>query len=291
MPAKPRLLIKPTSAGGNGFAYKQWVPVKNRITSGLTVLLVLGLLVWAGKRYPRRSPMRWITALVVFFTFTEALIGARLVLFGLVAQNASLDRAYAMIAHLVNTFLLIACITLTAWWASDRPPEGFFWHRGLSAFLLVGLAALIVLGASGAIAALGDTLFPVNSLSEGLRQDFNPDAHILTRLRVIHPMLAITIGLAIGGLAYWMRRRFTDLRIQQLTAAIMGLVVVQFLLGVVNVALLAPVAIQIVHLLVSDLIWLCLVLLAGVTMGTADLLPRLADQNVHDRVDQPKSVG
>ena len=131
----------------------------------------------------------------------------------------------------------------------------------------------------------------MNSLSEGLRQDFNPDAHILTRLRVIHPMLAVAIGLAAGGLAYWMRRRFSDPRLQMLTAGIMGLVVLQFLLGVANVALLAPIAIQIVHLLVSDLIWLSLVLVAGVTIGTADLLPRLADQNIHDRVDQSKSVG
>lgn len=263
----------------------------HRITSGLTVLLVIGLVVWAWRRFPSRHPVRFSAAFSVLFVFTEALVGAGLVLLELVAKDASLTRAISIMVHLVNTFLLLASITLTAWWSTDRPPEGFYWRSMISTWLFLCLFMVIILGASGAVTALGDTLFPSKSLSEGFQQDLLPTANFLIRLRFIHPVLAITTAFITGAAAYWLHGRFTERRVQFFSLALMSLLGVQIMLGIINIALLAPIWMQLIHLLVSDFVWLSLVLLVAVVFGTVNLLPRLAHQNIHDRVDNPESVG
>src|SRR5262249_34868171 len=134
-------------------------------------------------------------ALSLGFTLSEALIGAGLVLFKLVEHNASAYRAVAMSAHLVNTFLLLGSLTLTALWASGVHP---LWLKGQGTVrwaLGLGLLGPLVLGISGAVAALGDTLYPSTSLIEGLRQDFSPTASFLIRLRPLHPLIASSVGL------------------------------------------------------------------------------------------------
>jgi heme A synthase len=262
----------------------------HRITSGLTVLLVVGLVVWAWRSFPARHPVRFSSAFAVFFVFTEALVGAGLVLLELVAKDASLTRAISIMVHLVNTFLLLASVTLTAWWSTDRPPEGFYWRGTISTWLSICLFMVMVLGASGAVTALGDTLFPSKSLSEGFQQDLLPTANFLIRLRIIHPMLAVATALITGAAAYWLYGRFTERRVQIFSLAVMSLLGVQIALGVVNIALLAPIWMQLIHLLVSDFVWLSLVLLASVVFGTVNLLPRLAHQHIHDRVDNPERV-
>ncbi|NMC77887.1 MAG: hypothetical protein GYA59_00885, partial [Chloroflexi bacterium] len=206
----------------------------HRISSGLTLPLVIVLVVWAWRIYPRRHPVRWSSALVVGFTLSEALLGAGLVLFELVAHNASAFRALAMVLHLVNTFLLLGALALTAWWASQGAPGRFGWN-GLAGWLVAtGILGMVVLGASGAITALGDTLFPVGSLSEGIRQDFSATAHFLIRLRVFHPVIAVAVGLYLIFLANWLKERIKDSRAGRLASLLVGLVVAQLLLGVTN---------------------------------------------------------
>ena len=179
------------------------IELTHRITSGLSLLLVIGLVVWAFRAYGKKHPARRGAMLSLFFIITEALIGAGLVLFELVADNASIARAMFMSVHLINTFTLMAFLALTAWWASGGQPvrlrgQGFInWLLGLA------LAGMLLLAVSGAVAVSGDTLFPSNSLAQGLSDDFSPTAHLLIRLRLLHPALALTVGcitLLVAGL-------------------------------------------------------------------------------------------
>lgn len=235
----------------------------HRISSGIALPLAVILVWWVWRSYARGNPIRISAALVVFFTITEALVGAGLVLFQLVGNNDSVARAISMAVHLVNTFLLTASLALTAWWVTVGKPARIN-IRGLSGILtLIGGLAMLLLGASGAIAALGDTLFPSTSLVEALREDFSPTAHYLIQLRVFHPAIAVSVGIYLFLATAWIRRRATGMRLEAFTNVLFVLYLLQLVIGVVNVALLAPVWMQIVHLLVTNLIWITFILFAS----------------------------
>lgn len=197
----------------------------------------------------------------MFFMLTEALVGAGLVLFEYVAENKSIARAFWMSGHLINTFLLVGVLTLTAWAATTngrvrlRGPGADVW------WLLTAIIATLVLGVSGAVTALGGTLFPVTSLAEGLRQDLSPTAHVLIRLRFFHPFIALFVS-ALLLIVSWLVRHRPGAWTGKLAHSLIGLVIVQLGVGLVNLLLHAPIALQIVHLLLSDLIWIALVLLS-----------------------------
>ena len=237
----------------------------HRLTSGLVLVMALVLLVWAWRIYAKGSPVRLSAALVMFFTITEALVGAVLVLFGWVAYNDSIARAISMMVHLVNTFLLMGAIVVTAWWASVGAPERARVPGTAGGLLLGGVIAMLLLGASGAVTALGDTLFPSGSLAEGIQQDFSPTAPYLVRLRIYHPAIAISVGLYLAVVTNYIRRKFVGdgqvAHLETVTNLLYGLYLAQIVVGFVNVGLLAPVWMQIVHLLVTCLIWTTFVLL------------------------------
>lgn len=258
----------------------------HRITSGLVLVLAVTLLVWAWRKYPKGSPIRWSSGLVMFFTITEALVGASLVLYGWVADNDSIARAISMMVHLVNTFLLLGCITVTAWWATDGPAERLRAHGPSAALLILGALAILLLGASGAVTALGDTLYPSGSLQEGIQQDFSPTAPILVRMRIYHPTIAISAGVYLFLVTAFIRRKLVEPRLEAITNALFLFYVLQIILGIVNVALLAPIWMQIVHLLVSNLIWVAFILLSTVVLGSAQTAPRLSHHEVHHGVSQ-----
>src|SRR5438105_7105793 len=139
---------------------KTLVEFAHRVTSGLDGLLVVLLVVWAFRKYPRGHAVRACACACAAFFLTESLIGAGLVLFGLVANNASLARAVYLSVHLVNTFALLASLTLTAWWASAGATARMRLRELLSGRVGAALAGALALGVSGAVAALGTTLFP-----------------------------------------------------------------------------------------------------------------------------------
>jgi heme A synthase len=236
----------------------------HRVTSGLDLALVALLVVWAFRRFPRQHPVRLGATLSAVFLVTEALIGAALVLLEHVARNASVSRAYSLSTHLVNTLTLLACLTLTAWWSTERPaPKGVpspsrVWMAGVS------LASVVVLAVSGAMAALGDTLFPVTSLAAGLAQDLDPAANIFLRLRLFHPVIAAAVGVWLLFYAVSSASRRPDVSGRAWT--LVALLAAQIVAGVVNVLLLAPVWMQIVHLLLAGLLWITLVLLCAATL-------------------------
>jgi heme A synthase len=206
---------------------------------------------------------------MVFIT-TEALVGAGLVLFEWVAYDDSVGRAISIVVHLINTFLLLAFLALTSWWATGGKAVRLKGGGVLVWAILIGLVGTLFLGASGALTALGDTLFPVKSLAEGIQQDFSNTAHFLIRLRLLHPTIAAIVGLFLILLAGYIRIRRTDGMTRVLTLALMVLVLVQLAAGVVNVLLLVPVWMQIVHLLLADLVWIVLIFVSASALAIED---------------------
>jgi heme A synthase len=246
----------------------------HRITSGLALVAVVALFLWARRATPPGHRVRTGATLSLVFIVIEALLGAGLVLFELVADNDTALRAFSMIAHLVNTFILVAVLTVTAWWASggaDVDPRA--WPRR-SGLLALALLALIFVGATGAIAALGDTLFPSPSLSEGLRSSFSSESHPLIQLRKYHPFAAILVGLYVVGLARHLARESATHSVHRLAAATTAVYLAQLLAGTLNIILLAPVWLQLVHLLLADLLWISVVLLAAASLAASTGRPR-----------------
>ncbi len=265
------------------------VEFSHRVSSGLTLVLVAILVIWAWRAFGKSSLVRKAAVFAVVFTLTEALVGAGLVLFELVAENTSLTRAFSMMVHLVNTYLLLGALTLTAWWSARGEPERLAWPGINGIILVVGLVGMLVLGASGAVTALGDTLFPAASLAEGIQQDFSPTAHFLIRLRILHPVIAASVGVYLLAAVFWLRsgRRMT---IQtKITNLLIGLFACQLALGILNIYLLAPVWLQMIHLVMSDLIWAALVLATENWFGFRAVLERPANQPVEVSIESAAS--
>lgn len=243
----------------------------HRLSSGLAFLLVLGLTVWAFARLPQGHPARLGAGLSMLFIITEALVGAGLVLFEWVAHDQSTGRVISMAVHLINTFLLLAALTATAWWASGGDPIHFKGHGVGKLIFGLAFSFLIVLGVSGAVTALGDTLFPSATLQEGLAQDFSPTAHFLVRLRAWHPVIAVLVGLYTAFIAGLLAMFRVNPVIRKLCAALFGLFMAQLIAGLVNLLLLAPVGMQIIHLLLADLVWIVLTMLALANFGVSEI--------------------
>jgi heme a synthase len=262
-------------------AFHTIIEFTHRITSGPTLgLFVIGLVVFAFRLFPQRNIVRPLSVMVALLTVSEALIGAALVLLGHVGTNSSPDRAYTLGIHLINTMVLLAAMALTGWFAG-APANG----RGevstdapvSRALLVCTPLAFLVTSVMGAIAALADTLFAARSLAEGLQQDLSPSAHIFLRLRVWHPIVAALAGCLLVGFAFvvGLRKQHAPLT-RRLALAVVFLTLLQIAAGVMNVVLLAPVWMQITHLLIADSLWIALILLLAEVsaFGAAGLTSR-----------------
>src|ERR671932_372538 len=248
----------------------------HRLSSGLALLLIAGLFVWAFRSYGKGHPVRLGATLSSVFIITEALVGAGLVLFSLVAHNASVARALFIAVHLLNPFFLLASLTLTAWWASGGKALRLRGQGALLWALLVGWLGTLVLGMTGAITALGDTLFPSQSLAEGMAQDFAATAHFLIRLRIFHPLIAVVVGVYLLLLARLASTTRPSNATSRFAWGIVALFALQFAAGIVIVALLAPIWMQLLHLLLADLLWIMLVLLSAAALGAPSVQVEVA---------------
>jgi heme A synthase len=249
------------------------IELTHRLTSGVALLLVVAQVVWAFRAFPRGDLARRATGAAMFLMLTEAGLGAALVLLEHVGTDARIGRAGWMALHLVNTFLLVAALTLSAWWASGgrglegRAPARLDPGGGVGMLLGIGGLALLVTGMAGAVTALGDTLFPASSLAEGLAADLSPTAHFLVRLRVIHPVVATLSFLYLLMMAAQLVSLRPDPVVRRAAIALATAMAVQMAAGLLNLALLAPVWMQLVHLLLADLAWIALVLLSASALG------------------------
>jgi len=230
----------------------------HRATSGLALLAVVGLVVFAWRAFPKGHLARKASLISLLLILIEALLGAGLVLLEYVEQNKSLGRAAYLSAHLTNTLLLVGALVSSAWLGRLASPRLGPAPGKWIAALLVTLAASV----SGAIAALGDTVFPATSMVEGMRAEFADGAHALLRLRLIHPVVAVLAGAYLAWLGVIASRSGRSDSIRKAGMALALLVGVQLAAGVINVWLLAPVWLQLVHLFLANLIWIILILLS-----------------------------
>ena len=240
----------------------------HRITSGISFFSVVGLLVWTYTGTVRGHLARAAAIASVAFTLVEAIIGALLVKLGLTAQSQSPLRPAYLALHLTNTLLLLAALTLAAHLLSrDR---GFLRSeiRLVAPFgTVAGIFVVMIVGVTGSLAALGDTLFPATSFSNAFAQDFSTTSGWLVRWRWTHPTVAVFSSVILiwilvsaarrarRGATYWDNRG--------LSALVLWLLAAQFVLGILDVVLLAPLGLQVAHLLGADLLWATLVVLTA----------------------------
>jgi len=243
----------------------------HRMMSGTALILVLILLIWGLRAYAKGSQQRIGFIGAAVFILIEALLGAGLVLFNLVGSNSSAIRAGVVSLHLPNTFILLAFLALNAWWASGGKRLSLKNRGKLPLMFAIGLAGVAIIGMSGAITALGDTLFPSASLAQTLAEQSDPGAHFLIRLRIYHPIIAIVVGVYSLYLARYLYGQFSGDTGKRLSVILGTLIVIQWLAGVTNVLLLAPVWMQVVHLFLADSVWISYVLLAGYTFSVDHL--------------------
>ncbi len=248
------------------------IELTHRITSGLSFLMVLGLLIAAMRARPKGHPLRRAAALSFFFMITESGVGAGLVLLEYVADDRSPARAIWVAVHLINTFLLVASLAVAAHKAGEQARPAVWRARGL--WVLAAALCTLAVATTGAITALGDTLFPAASLAEGVAADFSPTAHFLIRLRVYHPLSAIAVSVLVTAVAVIVGRSTPGARRPAL--ALIALFFLQIAGGLVNLFLLAPTWMQLVHLLMADLAWIALVLLGAEAFAEAPVVPSRA---------------
>ena len=243
----------------------------HRASSGVAVALVLGLAFLGFRRFDSGHPVRRYAIATVLFTFTEGLIGAALVLAGLVGKQASMTRALVLSVHLVNTLLLLASLALCASSAaatgiasgSSGFRESSTYTPHSRAWYIVGLLGVVAIAISGTIAALGDTLFHATSLAQGFSWDMSGSSNALLRLRIIHPVIAVVFGAFLVVVAVGAVRSDAPAQARRMAKYLLVLICVQLALGLLNLLLLTPLWTQILHLLVADLIWLSMVLLSA----------------------------
>jgi heme a synthase len=240
----------------------------HRLTSGISFFSVVGLMVWTWRTTVRGHLARAASAAAVAFTLVEAILGALLVKLGLTAQSQSPLRAPYLALHLTNTLLLLAALALAVHMLSRR--QGFV--RGTIRVVkpvgaALALAVFLVVGVTGSLAALGDTLFPATSLGAALQEDFS---HTLTggsawllRWRWTHPTIAFLACVFLIWILVRAAQRSSAWDNRGLSALVLILLAAQYVLGVLDVVLLAPVWLQIAHLFGADALWIGLVILTA----------------------------
>ncbi len=231
---------------------KTWIEVSHRYSTALYGLLVLTqiLLVWrVTPRIP--SALRWSLA-TLFFTVTEALIGRQLVALKLVNQSTDTLRLFIMPLHLVNTSLLLLSTVM----AAESIMHGARRIRSLprpvkraGLFAILALAALLT---TGAIAALGSHLSPSESLSSGLAKDLSINSHLAVRLRFIHPLLALLLGVALFQLSVTLREHSAHPELRTWVKRFQVTLVTTVAIGVTTLLALAPAWLKLTHLTLAN---------------------------------------
>ena len=230
----------------------------HRMMTSVDSIAVIAMAAWAFLAFPHRHGVRKYATLSLVFLLIEALLGAGLVLLRYVARDQSTGRAVYLSAHLTNTLLLLLALTITAWLAI-RARHKVIWST-IPGYVLGSLPVLVAMSITGAVAALGDMLFPARSFATGLQQDFSSNVSLLLRLRMVHPLVA-----ALGAVyILWicvssLKNNCSSIRLA--AQSVLVIVLSQFAIGVLNVALLAPEWMQLLHLFTADLLWLAMIVL------------------------------
>ncbi|HVC89634.1 MAG TPA: COX15/CtaA family protein [Acidobacteriaceae bacterium] len=235
----------------------------HRLMSGGALILIVALLIWTWRTTRKGHLARWSAAIALVLVINEAFLGALLVT--VAAHTASPATAVLLFScHLTNTLLLVAALALTPeFLSSARLRTTTALRHGSLIFPSLGILATLLVGVSGSLVALGETLYPSSSLLAAIRQDFSPAAPLLLRLRWIHPASAFIAGAFVVWLLVQSFRRTAPSKTRVLGIAVLSTLIAQYLLGIFDVLLQAPTWLQIAHLLGANIFWIFLVLLTA----------------------------
>jgi cytochrome c oxidase assembly protein subunit 15 len=252
---------------------KTVIEFSHRITSSFDGLIVIALVVWTiwiWRSNRSETNARVVKVVIGAFVFVviEGLLGAGLVLTGNTAENLTPERPFWMAAHLVNTLILLAFLTLAVWFAGGGRKLSFGVDRKYLIATLACVFLIFLVGISGSIAALGSMLFPSATIAEGITKDFSPTSNLLLRLRLVHPILSILTSVALMFIAGWLRRESgNDASVSRWSNILSVLVLCQVAFGALTLLTLAPIAMQLAHLFLADAVWISFVLMSASFLG------------------------
>ena len=219
----------------------------HRSVSG--VLLVVTLIIFSKTRkFQRGSLVRKVTNYLTFFVIFEALIGAVIVVFEWVGLNSSLPRIIAVPIHLVNTFGLLGSYAILYKILRDELEN--IKNMFNKNFLVIS-SLFLLSGATGSITALADVLFPSTSFVEGFLADFDRTSEVLTRLRILHPIISSTLSIILYFYATGIRKKY-NVSVRPLQT----LILIAVFLGVINVLSNIVLPLSILHLAIADFLWI-----------------------------------
>ena len=240
---------------------KTLIEFSHRVMSALDGLIVIALVIWAFRLFPKNDVLRKFAVASFALVLFEGLLGAGLVLTGNTAGSYSASRPFWAMGHLISTFVLLTAMTLTAWYASGGKVVSLKVPGKNLLLLSIGVVGIFLVGMSGSLAALSNMLFPSQSLAEGIAKDFSETSHFLLRLRISHPILSVATSVYLFFLSIWISRKTQDGWTKKFAGYLALLLIIQVIFGSLTLVMLAPIVMQIGHLLLADLIWICFVLM------------------------------
>lgn len=233
-----------------------------RLLGAFSFLLTSTLLLWTWRKAGPKHLARISATATVLFELVENALGSYLSLRVCTPQGQAPERPALLAMHLANTMLMLAALTLTAHLLGRK--QGC--RRGEIRFITpagstITLLAILAVGVTGLLAALGNTLFPAASLPSALANDFSPSSGWLVRWRWMHPGVAFLSSVFLIWVlvragqrsAYWDNRG--------LSALLLLLVAAQYMLGFFDAILLTPTGLQVAHLFGATILWSALIVL------------------------------
>lgn len=233
---------------------KTWTEYAHRVMSGLYGIFSLFLTGYLIKIKGSKHPATKISYVTLFLTLTEALLGAKLVLSGLVSTNSSVERVFVVALHQINSLLLSGSIfwTYLVLKNNDRGAVKLVWRRVQSLVLIVFFFAIAT---TGSWAALSGSLFPSEGLIHGLQQDFSSNSHVVVRLRILHPLMALLLG---GLVLFYLQQQISEKShedFKKVNRHTLGVLTFSLLFGISTLFFLSPVWMKLTHLLLVHLLW------------------------------------
>src|SRR5258708_7037055 len=248
---------------------KTVIEFSHRVTSSLDGLIVIALLVlavwiWYGAKTDATGRVMKMAIGSFVFVVIEGMLGAGLVLTGNTAENLTPERPFWMAGHLVNTLVLLAFLSLTAWFAGSGQRLTFRIQTKYLLTILAGGAMIFLVCISGSISALTSMLFPSATIAEGITKDFSPTSILLLTLRLLHPILSILTSVLLIFASGWLRRESDgDARVTQWSNVLSAFILIQIAFGAATLLTLAPIIMQLGHLFLADAIWISFVLMSA----------------------------
>lgn len=242
----------------------RYVEMSHRISTGLIGPMAIALVVWAFRAFPKGHLVRKASVFTLGMTLFEGLLGAALVRFGLVTTNDSAARAGVMAFHVISTFFLLGAIAVAGLvaWTGARPTGR---NQGsVGSIIGIGMFGMIFMAVSGAISALGHQL---HSTPDVLKAAMNPATHWMVRLQPLHPLIAASVGLFLLLTAGLISHLRPDPRVKAAVRWMVGIYAFQILIGALNIWIKAPIAMQMIHLVVADINWISLVAVGVFAFG------------------------